>query len=87
MRSSASRFSDWIVVHPVLWIVGSGAVLVLLGLALGVAPIVVIAAGAVIGVLNMLHARRRGYCPLPAEPGAHPVRAEAEQPVRERSDD
>jgi hypothetical protein len=39
---------------------------------------VVIAAGAAIGVLNILHARRRGYCPLPAEPGSRPGRAEAE---------
>jgi hypothetical protein len=78
MRRLSSRFSDWVVVHPVWWGVGSGAVLVLLGFALNLAPIVVIAAGAAIGVLNILHARRRGYCPRPAEPGSHPVRAEAE---------
>ena len=78
MRGLLSRFSDWVVAHPVLWGVGAGAVLVLLGLALDLAPIVVIAAGAAIGVLNVLHARRRGYCPLPAEPGSHPRRAEAE---------
>ncbi len=78
MRSLLSRISDWVVAHPVLWGVGSGVVLVLLGFALSLAPIVVIAAGAVIGVLNILHAKRRGYCPLPAEPGSHPVRAEAE---------
>jgi hypothetical protein len=78
MRSLTSRLSDWVVVHPVLWGVGLAVVLVLLGLALNLAPIVVIAAGAGIGVLNILHARRRGYCPLPAEPGSQPVRAEAE---------
>ena len=78
MRSLRRRFSDWVVVHPVLWGVGSGVVLVLLGFALNLAPIVVIAAGAAIGVLNILHAKRRGYCPLPAEPGSHPGRAEAE---------
>ena len=78
MRSLLGRFSDWVVVHPVLWGVGLGVVLVLLGFALDLAPIVVIAAGAAIGVLNILHARRRGYCPLPAEPGAQPGRAEAE---------
>ena len=78
MRSLLSRISDWVVAHPVLWGVGSGVVLVLLGFALNLAPIVVIAAGAAIGVLNILHARRRGYCPLPAEPGAHPVQAGAE---------
>jgi hypothetical protein len=83
MRSLPSRFSDWVVVHPVLWGVGSGVVLVLLGFALNLAPIVVIAVGAAIGVLNILHARRRGYCPHPAEPGSQPVRAEAEQPFRE----
>jgi hypothetical protein len=78
MRSLSSRFSAWVVVHPVLWGVGSGVVLVLLGFALNLAPIVVIAAGAAIGMLNLLHARRRGYCPLPAEPGSHPERADAE---------
>jgi hypothetical protein len=83
MRSLLSRFGDWVVVHPVVWGLGSGVVLVLLGFALDLAPIVVIAAGAAIGALNILHARRRGYCPLPAEPGPHPVRAEAEQPFRD----
>jgi hypothetical protein len=78
MRNLPSRFSDWVVVHPVRWGVGSGVVLVLVGFALDLAPIVVIAVGAAIGVLNLLHARRRGYCPHPAEPGSHPKRAEAE---------
>jgi hypothetical protein len=78
MRSPPSRFGDWVVAHPVLWGVGLGVVLVLLGFALNLPPIVVIAAGAAIGGLNILHARRRGYCPLPAEPGSRPERAEAE---------
>ena len=78
MRSLLSRFSDWVVAHPVLWGVSSGVVLVLLGFALDLAPIVVLAAAAAIGVLNILHARRRGYCPLPAEPGSASVRAETE---------
>ena len=78
MRALLSRFSDWVVAHPVLWGVGTGVVLVLLGFALNLAPIVVLAAAAAIGVLNILHARRRGYCPLPAEPGSPSVRAEAE---------
>ena len=78
MRSLAIRFSDWVLVHPVGWAAGSGVLLVLLGFALNLAPIVVITAGAAIGVLNILHAKRRGYCPLPAEPGSHPGRAEAE---------
>ena len=78
MRSLPSRFSDWVVAHPVWWGVASGVVLVLLGFALDLAPIVVIAAGAAIGVLNIVHAKRRGYCPLPAEPGPRPGRAEAE---------
>ncbi len=78
MRSLLSRFSDWVVVHPVLWGVGMAVVLVLLGLALNLPPIVVIAAGGFVGVLNIVHARRRGYCPLPAEPPSHPGRAEAE---------
>jgi hypothetical protein len=67
MRRVLRRFSGWIVVHPVLWGVGSAVVLVLLGSALDLAPIMVIVVGAVIGVLNILHARRRGYCPRPAE--------------------
>jgi hypothetical protein len=87
MRGLPSRFSDWVVAHPILWGVGSAVVLVLVGFALDLPPIVVIAAGAAIGVLNILHARRRGYCPYPAEPGPRPVRAEAEQPFGERSDD
>jgi hypothetical protein len=87
MRSLSRRFSDWVVVHPVLWAVGSGVVLVLLGFALNMAPIVVIAAGAAIGVLNILHAKRRGYCPLPVEQGSRPVRAEVESPIRDRCDD
>jgi hypothetical protein len=68
MRSLLSRFSDWVVAHPVVWGVGCAVMLVLLGFALDMAPIVVVAAGAAIGVLNILHARRRGYCPRPAEP-------------------
>jgi hypothetical protein len=86
MRGLASRFSDWVVVHPVLWGLGAGVVLVLLGFALDLPPIVVIAAGAATAVLNILHAKRRGYCPLPAERG-HPLRAQAEPPVREGSND
>ena len=67
MRSLPGRFSNWVVAHPVQWGVGAGVVLVLVGFALDLAPIVVIAAGAAIGVLNILHAKKRGYCPLPAE--------------------
>lgn len=69
MRSLASRFSDWVVAHPLRWGLGCGFVLVLFGVALQLAPIVVMVAGACVGVLNVLHAKRRGYCPLPAEPG------------------
>ena len=87
MRSLPSRFSDWAVAHPVLWAVGLGVVLVLLGFALNLAPIVVIAAGVAIGVLNILHAKRRGYCPLPVERDSHPARAEAESPFGECSND
>ena len=86
MRSLPSRLSDWVVAHPVLWGVGFGVALVLLGFALHLPPVVVIAAGAAIGVLNILHARRRGYCPLPGEPGSDPVGVDAEEPFRERSD-
>jgi len=77
MRNLPSRFSDWIVAHPILWGTGAAAVLVLVGVALDLPPIVVIAAGAVVGGLNILHARRRGYCPLPDESGSRPTRADA----------
>ncbi len=76
-RNLPSRASDWIVVHPVVWGAGAGVVLVVLGGALGLPPIVVVAAGTAIGVLNILHAKKRGSCPLPAE---------AERPIGERSD-
>lgn len=69
VRGRLDRASGWVVAHPVLWGVRWGVVLVVLGLALELAPIVVLAVGAAIGVLNILHARRRGYCPIPAEPG------------------
>ncbi len=67
-RSLLRRFSDWVVSHPIRWGAGSGVGLVLLGLALDLQPIVVVAAGAVIGALNVVHARRRGYCPRPDPP-------------------
>jgi hypothetical protein len=63
------RLSDWVLAHPVLWAAGSGFVLLLLGLALNLAPIAIIAAGAAITILNIVHAKKRGYCPRPADPG------------------
>jgi len=87
VRRVPGRFSDWVVRHPVLWGVGAGVVLVLLGLALELPPIVVVVAGAAIGALNVLHAKRRGYCPLPAEPGPLPAPAVAEHLRPERGDD
>ncbi len=78
MRGLLRRWSSWVVAHPVWWGLGSAAVLVMLGFALDLAPVVVVAAGAVVGGLNILHARWRGYCPLPAEPIAHPERTQAE---------
>ena len=59
------------------------SLLVLLGFALDLAPIVVLAAGVAIGALNILHARRRGYCPLPTEPSSQPTGTEAESPPRD----
>ena len=75
MRNLLDQLSAWVVAHPVLWSVSLGFVLVLLALALALAPAVVLAAGAAIGVLNIVHARRRGYCPLPAAPASHGDRA------------
>jgi len=49
MRSLLSWSSDWVVVHPVLWGVGCAVVLVLIGLALQLPPIVILAAGATVG--------------------------------------
>ena len=83
MSSLWRRCSDWVVAHPILWAVGLGVVLVLLGFALDLAPIVVLAAGVAIGALNILHARRRGYCPLPTEPSSQPTGTEAESPPRD----
>jgi hypothetical protein len=87
MRGLLTRVSNWIVVHPVLWGVGMAIVLVLLGVALRLPPIVVIAAGAAIGLLNVLHARRRGYCPVPTERGSRSAQAEVEQPFQGLHDD
>jgi hypothetical protein len=87
MRSVPSRFSDWVVAHPVVWAVGVAVVLVLLGVAFDLEPIVIVAAGGAIGALNILHARRRGYCPLPTERSPRPVDAHADSPIREGSDD
>lgn len=49
---------------------GSGVVLVVLGIAVDLAPVVILVAGATIAVINVLHAKKRGYCPRPAEPGS-----------------
>jgi hypothetical protein len=67
VRDLPSRLSDWVLVHPVVWAVGSGVALVLLGFAADLAPVVVVAAGAAIAVLNILHAKQRGDCPVPKE--------------------
>jgi hypothetical protein len=67
MGDLGDRFSSWVVAHPVLWAVGSGLALVLLGLALELPPILVVVAATGIAALNIRHARRRGYCPLPAD--------------------
>jgi hypothetical protein len=70
MRSLPTRFSDWVLVHPVVWAVGAGLVLVVLGLILDLAPIIVVVAGATVGALNVVHARRRGSCERPAGSGS-----------------
>jgi hypothetical protein len=67
VRDLPSRLSDWVLVHPVVWAVGSGVALVLLGVAADLAPVVVVAAGAAIAVLNILHAKQRGDCPVRKE--------------------
>lgn len=68
MPGLQARIGAWVLAHPFMWGVGSAAVLVLLGFAFHPSPVVVIVAGSVLGVVNILQARRRGYCPLPAEP-------------------
>jgi hypothetical protein len=65
MRRWLSRSSDWVVSHPVLWSVGLGLVLVTVGVSLDLSPVLIVAAGTVLGLLNLVHARRRGYCPVP----------------------
>lgn len=69
IRRLPGRFSEWVAAHPIVWGLSSAVVLVLAGFALEPAPIVLIAAGAAIGVLNILHAKRRGYCPVPQSGG------------------
>ncbi|WP_421120019.1 hypothetical protein ACE2AJ_01285 [Aquihabitans daechungensis] len=77
MRSVPSRFSNWVLVHPIGWGVGAAVALVLLGLAFDAPPIAVLAAGAVVGMLNVVHARRRSACALQPEPDSHPTRSDA----------
>ena len=69
MRTVIERLSRWMLRHPVAWSVGVAALLVVLGVAVDLPPIVIIAAGAAIAVLNIVHARSRGYCPLPSATG------------------
>jgi hypothetical protein len=66
------RLSDLIVAHPIRWALGAGVTLVLLGAAFNIAPVVVVAGGVLLGVLNVVHAGKRGYCPLPADPISKP---------------
>ena len=66
--------------HPVLWGLSLGTALVLLGVLLDLPPLLVLAAGAGLGALNIIHARRRGYCPLPGEPGSPTAGAEPDDP-------
>lgn len=68
MRGWLSRSSDWVASHPVRWGVGLGVVLVLLGFALDLAPMVVIAAGTAIGRPST-HASRRCTATNPAPRG------------------
>lgn len=65
MRQHLSRLSDWVVVRPVVWAVGSGATLAVAGAAFNVAPPVLVAIGAATAAANIVHAKRRGYCPMP----------------------
>ena len=79
--ATQSRFSDWVLVHPVLWAVGSGVMLVVLGVAINLAPILVLVSGAAIGALNILHAKRRGYCHLRQRRAARIAVGEPRVPV------
>jgi hypothetical protein len=81
VRRLLIRFSDWVLGHPLWWAFGSGVVLVVVGLAVDVAPVVVVAVGAAIGVLNVVHARRRGYCPLPPSVRYQPTRTNVKHGV------
>ncbi|MBF4769278.1 hypothetical protein ISU10_16040 [Nocardioides agariphilus] len=65
--------------HPVWWGLVSGTALVLLGFVLGLAPIVVMGAGAAVGLLNVVHARKRGYCPLPAQTRSRPMGSQTQE--------
>jgi uncharacterized protein (TIGR00369 family) len=63
--------SGWILLHPVRWVMGSAAALILLGFSFALNPVIVTAAGGAIAMLNILHARKRGYCPTPTRRGHH----------------
>ena len=78
MRSlpAGSMTGSWFIRSGGAW--ASGVVLVLLGFALDLAPIVVIAAGAAIGVLNIFHAEAGATAHFRQGPGSYPVQAEAE---------
>lgn len=69
MRSPRSRLSRWVLFHPAQWAVGGCVLLALLGFVLDLGPILVVAVGAALGALNILHARKRGYCPRPRKLG------------------
>ncbi len=71
MRHLLIRFSDWVLVRPVMWAVGSGATLAVAGVAFNAAPAVIVAIGAAAAVANIVHAKRRGYCPIPDMRDAH----------------
>jgi hypothetical protein len=63
IRTVPNRLSGWILAHSILWAIALGVLLVLLGFALNLEPIVVIAAGTAMGVINIVHATKRGHCP------------------------
>jgi hypothetical protein len=64
-----------------MWALGLGATLAVAGVAFDVAPAIIVAIGAATAVANMVHAKRRGYCPIPNLRDAHP-RAAIDPPTR-----
>lgn len=65
MRRLLGRLRRRAVAHPIARSAVCGVLLLVIGVATGLPPVVVALAGTAVGLLNVVHARRSGYCPIP----------------------